>query len=148
MLQGYRHADAWVGNAHGICDHLVRGGMLKNKVHHIGNFVDLPTAADCDRGSLIRAELGIEPGVPFVLCPVDCIRTKVCQTSFEAMALVPCHQWFNEVRAVIVGDGADRLTLEQLTRELGLAHAVHFTGWVKKPGLLRGRGFVRVLIGA
>lgn len=133
-VAGYRHADAWVGNAHGICDHLVRGGMPANKVHHIGNFVDLPTAADLDRGSLIRAELGIEPGVPLVLFVGRLHPNKGVPDLLRAMALVRATNGLNEVRTVIVGDGADRTKLEQLTCELGLAHAVHFTGWVKKPG--------------
>ena len=36
-------------------------------------------------------------------------------------------------RFTVVGDGQERQSLEQLTRSLGIEHAVTFTGWVKHP---------------
>lgn len=36
-------------------------------------------------------------------------------------------------RFTVVGDGQERQSLEQLTRSLGIEHAVTFTGWLKHP---------------
>jgi glycosyltransferase involved in cell wall biosynthesis len=48
-------------------------------------------------------------------------------------AFARVHRYRPESRLRIVGDGSQRLALENLARELGIDYAVEFTGWVK-PG--------------
>ncbi|MEZ5507979.1 MAG: hypothetical protein R3F38_19255 [Gammaproteobacteria bacterium] len=39
-LKYYRHADYWVGISRGICQHIINGGMPKDRVFYIPNFAD------------------------------------------------------------------------------------------------------------
>lgn len=55
-------------------------------------------------------------------------REKGVATLLYALALARDHG--SELRLRVVGDGPLRPALERLTGELGLSHAVQFTGWV------------------
>lgn len=74
-----------------------------------------------------RAELGCPPDAPLVaiigrLVPIKNHALFLAAAQRVALAMP-------KVRFVIVGDGECRAELELLTRQLGLAGVVHFTGW-------------------
>ncbi len=50
-LKYYRAADYWVGISKGICAHLIKGGMPRDRVFHIPNFADETPVAPVPRSS-------------------------------------------------------------------------------------------------
>jgi glycosyltransferase involved in cell wall biosynthesis len=77
-------------------------------------------------GRDVRAMLGIQPGVP-VIGLVGVLRPqKAISVLVHAAALLK-HDW-PQAQVLVVGDGPERASLEQLTRELGLQSTVRFIG--------------------
>ncbi len=77
-------------------------------------------------GGDLRAELGIEADAPIV----GLVATLRPQKAIPVLlrALVPLRARWPNVRVLIVGDGAERTSLEALTDELGLGESVLFLG--------------------
>jgi glycosyltransferase involved in cell wall biosynthesis len=77
-------------------------------------------------GRDVRAMLGIQPGVP-VVGLVGVLRPqKAISVLVHAAALLK-DDW-PHAQVLVVGDGPERASLEQLTRELGLQGTVRFIG--------------------
>ncbi len=102
----------------------------RSKVHDIPLGLDLAlyTAAKRFSGTL-RESLGLKRKRPIVATAGRLVTIKDLGTFLEAAAKVlkACP----EVRFVIVGDGEMKPDLQNLAAELGISHAVHFTGWMK-----------------
>jgi glycosyltransferase involved in cell wall biosynthesis len=75
------------------------------------------------RGEL-RRRLGLAPDVPLVGIIGRLVPIKDVVTLFEAVARLP------EVHLAVVGDGELRESLQARVARMGLAHRVHFTGWI------------------
>ena len=75
------------------------------------------------RGEL-RRRLGLAPDVPLVGIIGRLVPIKDVVTLFEAVARLP------EVHLAVVGDGELRESLQARVGRMGLAHRVHFTGWI------------------
>ncbi|NKC15724.1 MAG: glycosyltransferase [Gammaproteobacteria bacterium] len=130
-LSGYRHADAWVGNTRGICDHLIRGGMPANRVYHIGNFVAiaLPPPPTVARARFGLGEDDLVLGFVGRLHP-----NKGAQYLLEAFArIAPCLRG-RTTKLVIAGDGPLAPALKRRAEELNLTNRVVWTGWLTEPG--------------
>jgi glycosyltransferase involved in cell wall biosynthesis len=77
-------------------------------------------------GHDVRAELGIEPGVP-VIGAVGALRPqKAYHVLLRATSLLT-DSW-PSIQVLLVGDGPERPALERLARELGLEDTVRFMG--------------------
>ena len=74
------------------------------------------------RGDL-RSRLGLSGDVFLVGILGRLVAVKDHATLFEAMAAIP------EAHLAVVGDGELRPSLEDLSRQLGIADRIHFTGW-------------------
>lgn len=72
----------------------------------------------------LRSRLGVGPDVPLAASVGRLVPIKDHGTLLKAWTRVP------DAHLAIVGDGERRAELEELTRALGLADRVHFTGWV------------------
>nr|WP_320051400.1 glycosyltransferase [uncultured Desulfuromonas sp.] len=117
-LKYYRHADYWVGISKGICDHLIRGGMLSQRVVHIPNFADeTPVSA------LSRESFGTRPDQPLILAAGRLHINKGFDTLLQALAQLP------EVVLWLAGSGPEELSLKRLARELNVETRVRFLGW-------------------
>ncbi len=102
----------------------------KSKVHIIPLGLDLAPYAAAKRFSgTLRKSLGLERNVPVVATAGRLVAIKDHRTFLEAAAKVL--EARPEVRFVIVGDGEMKPELQNLAAELGISHAVHFTGWMK-----------------
>ncbi len=117
-LKYYRHADFWVGNTRGICDHLVRGGMPASRVEFIANFVD-----EQDYQPVPRSELGVPEGVPLLLAAGRLHRNKGFDVLLDALARVP------DAVLCIAGVGPEEAALKAQCEQLGLHERVRFLGW-------------------
>lgn len=90
---------------------------------------DLDTlAAQARHSGQFRAQWGIPADVPLVGTVGRLLPVKNQALLLEAAALV--RQARPDAHFVIVGDGAQRATLEAQTAQQGLTEAVTFTGWL------------------
>ena len=128
-VDGYRHADAWVGNTRGICDYLVREGCASRRVFHIGNFVDVPPAADAEQCAALRAAIGLGQGERMLLCVARLHPNKGVSVLLDALRLID----EPGVLLVVVGDGPLRGTLRSHAESIGVSERVRWVGWVAEP---------------
>jgi glycosyltransferase involved in cell wall biosynthesis len=130
-LENYtnRLADAITVNSRGVLEDVRRRERhVDGKVHLIYNGVDFQRFATAERDpALLRAEVGVPPGVPVIGCIANLIPYKGHLDLIEAlpsvMALVP------HLHVVLVGrDGGIQASLEERARVLGVAERVRFLG--------------------
>ncbi|MEM7406054.1 MAG: glycosyltransferase [Pseudomonadota bacterium] len=132
-IKGYRHADAWVGNTRGICDHLIAAGLEAKRVFHIGNFVD-----PVDRAGLVSSGFRVDHDLPedcwIVLFTGRLHPNKGVVDLLQALAATPPVLDGRPLRVLMLGDGPLRDELERATASLGLGEIVRWLGWVEDPG--------------
>ena len=125
----YRHAHAWVGNTRDICDYLVKEGLPKERVFHIGNFVPMPRAVPADELLALRRRLAL-PGDAFVVFALGrMVVKKGFQDLLEAFAQLAPQVGTRPLVLLIAGDGGERQALGDAARRLGIAARVHWAGW-------------------
>lgn len=122
----YRHAHAWVGNTRGICDYLVRNGFDPARVFHIPNFVDPPAPVTAQEEAAARAELGLPGDARVILALGRLHMVKGFDVLLRAFAALPDR---DRGILVILGEGAERESLEALARSLGVERRVRMPGW-------------------
>lgn len=135
-LSGYRHADAWVGNTRGLCEYMVRGGLPASRVHHIGNFVDLPDPTAGAARAAQRGATGVPPDAWMVLFTGRLHANKGVASLLEALARLPAEIDGRALHLVVAGDGSLREALQAQAQQAGLAGRVHWPGWVNDPAPL------------
>lgn len=128
-VDAYRHADAWVGNTRGICDHLIREGCASHRVFHIGNFIEVPPAADADRRDALRAALGLREGNRMLLCVARLHPNKGISILLDALRSIDAPG----LVLVVVGDGPLRDALHAHAASIGVSERVRWVGWVDDP---------------
>jgi glycosyltransferase involved in cell wall biosynthesis len=74
----------------------------------------------------VRAELGIESGVPVLGVVCELRAQKALEVLFEAAALLLAE--FPTLKVLVAGDGPERARLEEGARRLGVADTVLFLG--------------------
>ena len=74
----------------------------------------------------VRAELGIESGVPVLGVVCELRAQKALEVLFEAAALLLAE--FPTLKVLVAGDGPERARLEEGARRLGVANTVLFLG--------------------
>lgn len=122
--------DAVVAVSQQLVSDLGRTRVRPERVHYIPN-AWVPPAAQLTREEA-RRELGEETAGPIVGWVARLIRVKACDVFLRAFAA--CRGL--PVRAVIVGDGPERASLEALAAELGLQDQVRFYGAHPEAGRL------------
>ena len=135
-LSGYRHADAWVGNTRGLCEYMVRAGLPSSRVHHIGNFVDLPGRTDGAVGTAQRSAIGLPADAWMLLFTGRLHANKGMSFLLDALARLPVEIGGRALHLVVAGDGPLRETLQAQAHQAGLAARVHWLGWVSDPATL------------
>jgi len=122
----YRHAHAWVGNTRGICDYLVKNGFDPARVFHIPNFVDPPAPVAAQEAAAVRAELALPPDARVLLALGRLHMVKGFDVLLRAFAALPAR---DRGVLVILGEGAERESLQALARSLGVEGSVRLPGW-------------------
>jgi len=131
--QQYNHADYWVCNTQGLCDHMVQGGMPASKVFRIPNFVATPDQLNTTELAALRQQYGIAPD-ELVICSVGRLhKIKGLDTLIQAFArLVKFHKTAN-CRLLLVGDGPEKDALQTLAETEGIAERIIWAGWQSNP---------------
>jgi glycosyltransferase involved in cell wall biosynthesis len=117
-LKYYRHADYWIGISHGICDHLIQGGMPAERVFYIPNFAD-ETPVD----ALPRDSFDTPRDSPLILAAGRLHENKGFDILLQALKQLP------EATLWLAGSGPEEKALKQQCRDLGLEKRVRFLGW-------------------
>ena len=117
----YRYASAIIAASSQICSEFA---VYRDKVFFIPEpGIDASLCTDDSRRP--------EPGAPLELIFVGgLIPLKACDLGLRGAA--PLLR-AGLARFTVVGDGPEQERLEQLTRSLGIEHAVSFTGWLSHP---------------
>ena len=137
----YRFADAIVAVSQGVADDLQRITRLpRARFHVIANPVITPDLADKAREAVNHPWLA-EAAPPVILGIGRLTRQKDFPTLLKAFSLVSREI---DCRLMILGEGRDRASLEQLARDLGIAGRVDLVGFRPNPYayLQRARLFV------
>ena len=125
----YRHADAWVGNTLGICDHLIREGCPSSRVFQIGNFVEGPPVVDAERCAALRVALELREDERMLLCVARLHPNKGISILLDAFRLIQ----EPGVVLVVVGDGPLRVALQAHAASIGVSDRVRWEGWIDDP---------------
>lgn len=134
-LKGYRHAHAWVGNTRGICDYLIREGLPRQRVFHIGNFVDTAIRHAPDTLIKLRDNWNIPAEARVVLGLGRLHPNKGFSDLLQAFSRLPSNLYDRPLHLVMVGDGPLRSELRTEATRLGLGERVTWTGWQYDPSL-------------
>ena len=133
-LDGYRHADAWLGNTRGICDYLVRSGFPADRVFHIYNFHEEPDPVPEARVAALREGLTIPADAWILLAAGRLVPFKGHRYLLEALARLPRCIAGRPLQLVVLGDGPLRDKLRRQAREGGITDRVLWAGWQSDPG--------------
>jgi L-malate glycosyltransferase len=132
-IAGYRHADAWVGNAHAICDHLVRAGLPAGRVYHIGNFVEPGPEPPPNLRAKLCTDLDV-PAEAWILTFAGRLhQNKGVAHLLQALANLPVTIGGRPLYALMAGSGPLASELEQLGETFGLAPRLRWLGWQAEP---------------
>lgn len=133
-LDGYRHADAWIGNTKAICEYLRTNGFPAERVHYIPNFIEPPGPMSADALAGLRGRLGIPDDALVTTGVGRLIAKKGFDDLLVAFARLPSEVRGRRHDLLIVGDGGERAALESLARTLEIADRVHWAGWQNETG--------------
>lgn len=133
-LDGYRHADAWIGNTKALCDYLVKGGLPGSRVFYMPNFVDMPIKKDETLIDSLKKTFNIPKDSLNILTAGRFIEVKGQRYLVEAFARLKPEINSRPVCLVLLGDGPLDAQLKAMAKELGVSERVFFTGWQTEPG--------------
>jgi glycosyltransferase involved in cell wall biosynthesis len=125
-----------LANADAVRDRLIQEGYDGGKISVIRNGIVPVQNERLERGGPLRREFGIPDDAPILLVLSRLNELKGIPYLLHAMPSILAQ--FPKVRLLIVGDGAQRQTLESYAESLGLKRAAIFTGFrLDVPSLLR-----------
>ena len=127
------HVDALIGVSDFVAQSLVEYGYDREKTFAVLNAIDLPRWDPAIDGSAVRAELGLAPEAPVIVCAA---RLFLGKGQDQVIRVLPAiRREFPGVRVLMVGRD-DRQAMREsfteelkvLARELGVEENVIFTG--------------------
>jgi len=128
-LARYRAASRIIANSRWVAAQAASSGAPQEKLTVVYDGVEIPAPLTAEARQAARARWGIEPDDPLFGCVGVLLPDKGQEWLIRALALVRAE--FPNSRLLLAGDGPCRPALEQLARELGLANAVIFAGFVR-----------------
>ncbi|MES9815483.1 MAG: glycosyltransferase [Candidatus Thiodiazotropha sp.] len=130
-VDGYRHADAWIGNTKGICDYLLQAGLPKNRVFHLYNFAELPVPGLPPES--LKRDLGIPEDAWVLMTPGRFVPFKGHRFLLDALAGLPAVVAGRPVWQVIFGDGPLKQALHDQARASAIDERIVWAGWQLNP---------------
>lgn len=124
-LKNYDNCHVIAGNTTKICDYLADNGLDPDEIAYLPNFTEADSSTMGDRES-VRKDLNIPEDVPVAIIagrlhPVKGIDVAIgAATEIEGLHLI------------ILGEGAEKANLKQITKECGIESNVHFMGWQRQ----------------
>jgi glycosyltransferase involved in cell wall biosynthesis len=126
-----RRFDHLIAVSHATKDEMIEGGVAPDVISVIHNGIDTETWTPNHASGSLRHELGLGGVYPVIgyvgrIMPEKDLETWICTAALVAKK-------FPEARFVLVGEGKDNATLEQLkilAREVGIAERTYFPGYL------------------
>jgi teichuronic acid biosynthesis glycosyltransferase TuaC len=137
-----RQADASIGVSRGLMQVLRDLDIDSGRLHVMRNGVDLLRFHPLPRAQA-RSELGLV-GSPLLLAVGNLIELKGHHLVIDALESLRTR--YPAARLVVVGQGPERLNLEQRARERGVADRVTFAGAIPNEDLVRWYSAADVLV--
>lgn len=128
-LHGYRHVHAWIGNTAGICDYLRENGFPRERVFHIGNFVEPAPVADPASTIATRQRFGIPEGALLITSAGRLHPVKGFSDLLQAFSALPSAIAGRPVHLLIAGAGELASSLSDQAAGLGISGRVCWAGW-------------------
>jgi len=132
-LDGYRHADAWVGNTRSICEYLLDNGFPSNRVFHLPNFVERSETPSPEVLKKTEAALRLPENAWKILGLGRLVEKKGFFQLIESFTRLPEEVKGRPIHLIIVGSGPEEKKLRELARQGGVSDRVHWTGWQSDP---------------
>jgi glycosyltransferase involved in cell wall biosynthesis len=132
-LNGYRHADAWIGNTKAICDYMTGNGFPAHRVFHLPNFIDVPPPPTAKTLETIRNEHGIPEGAAIILGIGRLVRKKGFAHLIESFSRLPSSIGGRDVYLLIVGSGPEEHALKTYAGRLERHDRIRWAGWQDHP---------------
>lgn len=126
-LKNYQGIDRLVGNTEDICRYIRDNKWPADRVQYIPNFVDMPRPDYRDHRYDVRAEYSIPQDAKVVLMVGRLHEVKGFDTALFALTQLP-----ENVHCILAGEGPEHAALKAAVEADGIAHRVHFTGWVNQ----------------
>jgi PEP-CTERM/exosortase A-associated glycosyltransferase len=143
-LRCMREADRVVTLAEVMKEEIVARGVPAGKVTVMPNAVDVEAFVPVGRDDGLAGSLGIGSHELVVGYISSFVGYEGIRYLLEAVAELL--ERGRPVRAVLVGDGPERASLERLASDLGIAAAVVFTGRIPHEEVLRYYGLIDVFV--
>lgn len=118
-----RAADAVVALSEISKQQLVERGVPQKKISVIPNAVDVGEIGREFDQTVVRNELGLDEDVVLVGAVTAVVDYEGLDTLIESLQYLPA-----KYKVLVVGDGTERLNLEELAKNLGVVDRVRFTG--------------------
>jgi len=135
-LHSYRHAHAWIGNTAGICDYLRANGFPRERVFHIGNFVEPAPVADQANIIETRQRFGIPENALLIASAGRLHPVKGFSDLLQAFSVLPPSVGGRPLHLLMAGDGELASSLRDQAISLGIAGRVCWAGWQQRMGPL------------
>jgi glycosyltransferase involved in cell wall biosynthesis len=129
-LARYHRAAKIVANSNWVAQQAAACGIPREKLTVVHEGVKIPPHLTIEQRQAARARWGISPGAPLLGC-VGVLSPDKGQ-EWLIRALLSVRQEISQAKLLIAGDGPCRQRLEVLAKELGVANAVIFTGFVSQ----------------
>ncbi|QLQ26642.1 MAG: glycosyltransferase [Dechloromonas sp.] len=135
-LHNYRHVHAWIGNTAGICDYLRANGFPRERVFHIGNFVEPAAVADQACTSATRQRFSIPEDALLIASAGRLHSVKGFSDLLQAFSVLPPAIAGRPLHLLIAGDGELASSLHDQAASLGISGRVCWAGWQQDIGPL------------
>jgi glycosyltransferase involved in cell wall biosynthesis len=127
-LARYNRAARIVANSKWVAEQAAACGIPRDKLTVVYEGAEIPPRLTPEQKQAARTHWKISPHAPLLGC-VGVLSPDKGQ-EWLIRALVQVHREFPEAKLLLAGDGPCRKRLEVLARELGIADAVLFAGFV------------------
>lgn len=143
MWLAYRRADAVVAVSEGVAKQLARIPRLdQRKIHVVYNPVWSKALSERASETADHPWFGEGENIPIIISVGRLSGEKGFDTLLRAFHLL-CST--REARLIVIGEGAERKKLEEITSQLGLADSISFLGYKANPLPYMARSSVYVL---
>jgi glycosyltransferase involved in cell wall biosynthesis len=125
----YRAATRIVANSKWVAEQAAASGAAREKLSVVYEGAEIPPTFDREKRNAARARWGIHGDAPLLGCVGVLLPDKGQEWLIRSLAEL--HEEIPQAKLLLAGDGPCRGKLETLTRDLGIADAVIFSGFVK-----------------
>lgn len=126
-LKAYRNAHHLIGNTKGICDYLIRKGIPAERVHYIGNFVEVIDPPEAEELAELRRSLNIPEEAFIITCAARFHENKGIPELINAFATLQLK--YPNARLILLGDGPLLTGIHNQIADLNLDGRIILPGW-------------------